>query len=123
MSRGTLPQTPERPMTEPDLPQQFGAYLLVERIGSGGMAEVFKSVAFGSEGFRRVLVVKRIRAELSGSADFVRMFSDEARITALLDHPNVVKVSDFGNVDGMYFLAMEYLDGKDLSNVMRVVRH
>jgi len=102
--------------------ERFGRYYLLERIGKGGMAEVFRAVTQGVEGFRRTFVVKRILAEKSGSRDFIRMFGDEARISALLHHPNIVQVYDFGQIDGSYFLVMEYLLGKDLSSVMRVLR-
>jgi serine/threonine protein kinase len=99
--------------------QRFGRYLLLERIGSGGMAEVFRAVAQGLEGFQRTFVLKRIRADHTTQADFLDMFVNEARISALLDHENIVQVYDFGEVEGCYFLTMEYLRGKDLSTVLR----
>jgi len=102
--------------------ERYGRYFLVERIGRGGMAEVFRAVAQGVEGFRRVFVIKRIRPEKSTSAELVRMFCDEARLSALLHHPNIVQVYDFGQISGTHFLAMEYLHGKDLAAVMRVIR-
>src|SRR5262245_25890642 len=86
--------------------ERFGRYFLLERIGKGGMAEVFRAVTQGAEGFRRMFVVKRILAEKSSSPNFIRMFSEEARISALLHHPNIVQVYDFGQVDGSYFLVM-----------------
>src|SRR5262249_18542233 len=76
-------------------PERLGRYLLIERIGAGGMAEVFRAVTFGAEGFRRVIVVKRIRRELSDAPEFLQMFFDEAKICALLHHPNIVQVYDF----------------------------
>jgi serine/threonine protein kinase len=102
--------------------ERFGRYFLVERIAVGGMAEVYRAVTHGVEGFRRTFVVKRILPEKASSPTFVRMFCDEARISALLHHPNIVQVYDFGHVRGSYFLAMEYLAGKDLSSLMRVLR-
>ena len=99
--------------------QRFGRYVLLERIGSGGMAEVFRAVAHGMEGFQRTFVVKKIRADHSQTNDFVEMFVNEARISALLTHENIVQVYDFGEVDGCYFLTMEYLRGRDLSLVLR----
>jgi len=74
------------------------------------------------QGFERVFVIKRIRPDRSDSPKFVQMFCEEARISALLDHPNIVQVYDFGQIDGAYFMAMEYLRGKDLSTVMRALR-
>lgn len=102
--------------------ERYGRYFLIERIGRGGMAEVFRAVAQGVEGFRRVFVIKRIRPEKSDSVELVKMFCDEARLSALLHHPNIVQVYDFGQISGTYFLAMEYLRGKDLAGVMRVMR-
>jgi eukaryotic-like serine/threonine-protein kinase len=99
--------------------QRFGRYVLLERIGSGGMAEVFRAVAHGVEGFQRTFVLKRIRADRSSSSNFVEMFVNEARISALLNHENIVQIYDFGEVEGCYFLTMEYLRGKDLSTVLR----
>jgi serine/threonine protein kinase len=102
--------------------ERFGRYYLLERIGKGGMAEVYRAVTQGVEGFRRMFVVKRILPDKSTSPEFIQMFGDEARISAVLHHPNIVQVYDFGQVNGAYFLAMEYLLGKDLSSVMRVLR-
>jgi eukaryotic-like serine/threonine-protein kinase len=100
----------------------FGRYQLLERIGKGGMAEVFRAIAQGVQGFEREFVVKRIRPDKSDSPKFVQMFCEEARISALLNHPNIVQVYDFGHIDGAYFMVMEHLVGKDLSTVMRAVR-
>jgi serine/threonine-protein kinase len=104
-------------------PERFGRYVLLDRIGAGGMAEVFKAVMPGAQGFRQTFVVKRILAERSRASDFVDMFVQEARIGSLLSHPNIVQVFDFGNVGGDYFLAMEYLRGRDVQAVMRQLRH
>jgi serine/threonine protein kinase len=98
---------------------RFGRYVLLERIGAGGMAEVFRAVAHGAEGFQRTFVLKRIRSDRSESTNFVDMFVNEARISALLDHENIVQTYDFGEVDGCYFLTMEYLRGRDLSTILR----
>jgi serine/threonine protein kinase len=102
--------------------ERFGRYFLLDKIATGGMAEVYRAVTHGVEGFRRTFVVKRILAENAASPAFIRMFCDEARISALLHHPNIVQVYDFGHVSGSYFLAMEYLLGKDLSSLMRFLR-
>jgi eukaryotic-like serine/threonine-protein kinase len=100
----------------------FGRYHLLELIGKGGMAEVFRAVAQGVQGFERVFVLKRIRPDRSDSPKMVHMFCEEARISALLHHPNIVQIYDFGQIDSAYFMVMEYLAGKDLSTVMRAVR-
>src|SRR5262245_44726926 len=118
------PPTSSRPRadTPSPLPLAFGRYVLVERIGSGGMAEVFRAMTVGSEGFRRILVVKKIREEYTTSPDFLRMFSDEAKVSALLNHPHIVQVYDLGQVGCAYLLAMEHLEGRDLVTVMRKLR-
>jgi serine/threonine protein kinase len=103
-------------------PERFGRYVLLDRIGVGGMADVFRAVMPGVEGFQRTFVVKRILAERAKSPYFVEMFIQEARINALLHHPNIVQVFDFGNVDGTYFLAMEYVRGRDVSAILRRLR-
>ena len=103
-------------------PERFGRYVLLDRIGVGGMADVFRAVMPGVEGFRRTFVVKRILAERAKSPYFVEMFIQEARINAILHHPNIVQVFDFGNVGGTYFLAMEYVRGRDVSAILRRLR-
>jgi serine/threonine protein kinase len=102
-------------------PQPFGRYELLERMGSGGMADVFRAASVGSQGFRRVVVIKRVRRALAGSPEILRLFRDEARISALLNHPNIVQVHDFGRVDGAPFLALEYVQGRDLRAVLRAL--
>jgi len=91
-------------------------------IGKGGMAEVYRAVAHGLEGFQRVFVIKRILKDKSTAPEFVEMFVNEARISALLNHPNIVQIYDFGQIDGNYFLAMEHVRGKDLLSVLRQLR-
>jgi serine/threonine protein kinase len=106
----------------PHAPEHYGRYRLIERIGKGGMAEVFRAYVEGFEGFRDTFVIKRIRPEKADSAELVTMFCDEARICALLSHPNIVAVYDFGQIGGAYFMAMEYLRGHDLGAVMRACK-
>jgi serine/threonine protein kinase len=103
-------------------PIRFGRYVLLDRIGLGGMAEVFRAVMPGVEGFKRTFVVKRILAPHSQSPKFVEMFIREARIGAMLNHPNIVQVYDFGSVDGAHFLVMEYLRGRDILEIIRRLR-
>lgn len=102
--------------------ERFGRFVLLEPIGRGGMAEVFRAVAHGVEGFQRVFVIKRILKEKSESKDFIDMFVAEARVSALLNHPNIVQIYDFGQIGGSYFITMEYLRGKDLLSVLRQLR-
>jgi serine/threonine-protein kinase len=86
------------------------------------MAEVFRAIAHGVEGFKRVFVVKRIHKDKSAVPALREMFIHEARLSALLNHPNIVQVYDFGILDGCYFISMEYLRGKDLLLVLRQLR-
>jgi serine/threonine protein kinase len=107
------------PAPAPRTPTAFGKYQLVERLGRGGMAEVWKARIVGPAGFQRTLVVKRILPHLVEDEQFVKMFVAEARLSARLNHANIVQVFELGDVDGEYFLAMEYVRGRDLVSVMR----
>src|SRR5579863_10163941 len=100
----------------------FGKYRLVRKLAQGGMAEIFLALENGPRGFERVIVLKRVLAELCKSAELVQMFLDEAKLAALLDHPNVVKTFDLGVVRGRYYLAMEYLAGEDLGAILQQAR-
>jgi serine/threonine protein kinase len=97
----------------------LGRYLLVERIGEGGMAEVFTAVSFGAEGFRRSFVVKRLRPEMAANANAVAHFIEEANNVSKLVHPNIVPVFDFGEVAGAFFIAEEHIVGRDLGRLNR----
>ena len=94
-------------------------YRLTEKIGSGGMAEVFRAVGEGPAAFERPFVVKRIHPRLSGKPEFVRMFVDEANISARLIHPNIVQVFEFASQDGSYYLVMEPVEGIDMAWLLR----
>jgi len=95
----------------------FGRYLLLDQLGEGGMAQVYTAVTFGAEGFRRTFVVKRLRAELSRDPAVVAQFIDEANLGSTLVHSNVIPVFDFGKVGDEYYLAQEYILGRDLGRV------
>ena len=98
---------------------QLGKYQLVRKLASGGMAEVFLVKAAGPRGFEKTLVLKRILPHLAEDEAFVEMFLGEAKLAAQLDHPNVVQIFDFGEADGSYFLAMEYIDGPTLRRLIK----
>jgi serine/threonine protein kinase len=102
-------------------PIQFGKYTLFERIGRGGMADVFKGRVQGPAGFERVFVVKRILPHLSDDPQFTKMFIEEAKLSARLNHPNIVQVFELGAVDKEYFIAMEHVKGRDLAETMRTL--
>ncbi len=94
-------------------------YTLLDRIGMGGMAEVFKGKLSGAEGFEKVVVIKKLLPQFAQDAEIVAHFIAEAKLAALLQHENIAQIYDFGELDGSYFIAMEYLVGKDLYTVMR----
>ncbi len=98
---------------------RVGPYLLGERLGAGGMAEVY--VAYAKEGSARRYAMKRILPQLARDTRFVAMFCDEARICAELDHPNIVKVVDFGEHQGDLFMVMEFVDGTSCARLLRAV--
>src|SRR5687768_15312826 len=91
----------------PSQPQRYGRYLITDRIGHGGMAEVFLALSTGPEGFQRQVALKCILPHLGGDPEFVRMFIDEARVCGRLSHPNIVQVHELGLHDGRYFIVME----------------
>ncbi len=98
--------------------ETFGNYLLLKKIGSGGMAELYMARQTGVMGFERVLAIKRILPHLTEDAEFIQMFINEAKLAAQITHPHVAQVYDFGAVDGVYYMAMEYVMGKSLSYVL-----
>ena len=97
----------------------YGPYRLLKKIAVGGMAEVFKAKRTGVEGFEKVVAVKRILPHLSDNKEFVDMFIDEAKMVAGLTHPNIVQISDLGKIDKSYYIAMEYVHGRDLRTILR----
>ncbi|MFB6265415.1 MAG: serine/threonine protein kinase, partial [Bradymonadaceae bacterium] len=98
-------------------PVPFGKYYLLERISVGGMAEIYKAKAFGVEGFERVLAVKKILSNIAEDESFIEMFVDEAKIAGQLNHPNIAQIYDLGKVDDAYYIALEYISGKDLKTI------
>lgn len=100
-------------------PLMLGPYELLQRIATGGMAEVYLARRAGPRGFQKVVAVKRILPQLSQDNEFVAMFVDEARVCARLVHPNIVQVFDFGEHDGELYMAMEYVDGTTAARLVR----
>ncbi|MDP9003095.1 MAG: serine/threonine protein kinase [Myxococcota bacterium] len=91
-----------------------GRYRLIAELGQGGMATVYLAVAMGTSGFRKLAVVKLLRPEIAVDDEFVQMFLDEARLSARLNHPNIVHTYDVGVDEVGHLIAMEYLDGVSL---------
>ena len=98
--------------------QRIGPYLLQQKIARGGMAELFLADYVRRDGFRRKVAIKRILPHLAGNKDFIKMFTREARLAALLQHPNIVQIFDYGKIENAYFIAMEYIDGKNLEEIL-----
>lgn len=106
-----------------DNPQPFGRYVLTARVAAGGMATVYLAQAQVGDALNgKPLALKHLHPHLSENEDFVRMFLDEGRVAKQLDHPNVVRVYDVGTVDSDYYLVMEYVDGRDLAQLITALR-
>jgi serine/threonine protein kinase len=99
------------------LPEQFGKYSLLGHLATGGMAEVWLARQVGLQGFEKIVVIKRARPELT-DPETTRLFLDEARLVATLQHPNIAQVYEIGAVGGSYFFVMEYVDGADLRRLI-----
>jgi eukaryotic-like serine/threonine-protein kinase len=93
-------------------------YRILERIASGGMAEVFRGVQEGLQGFRKHVAIKRVLPALTKNKKFISMFLDEARLSLGLQHANIAQVFDIGHVDDTYFIVMEFVDGVDLKAIL-----
>ncbi len=101
---------------------RLGRYELITQIGQGGMAEVQLAIQRGPAGFEKLVVVKLVHENLATQKTFVDMLLEEARMAALVKHPNVVDIYDLGQAEGRYFIAMEYLEGEPLLAVLRAGR-
>jgi TonB family protein len=98
---------------------RFGQYVLIDKIATGGMAEVWKARMRGVEGFQKIVAIKKILPHLSDNQDFVEMFIDEAKLAAQLNHNNIIHIYDLGKIQSSYYIAMEYIDGFDLKTILR----
>jgi serine/threonine protein kinase len=117
MSDSPLPLAPDRYTG-----RRLGKYEVVCRLSSGGMSEIFLAFQRGLAGFRKLVVLKQILPDISGEEDIVRMFLDEAKITAAFNHPNIAQVFDLDVQDDELFLAMEFVPGATLIEVARACR-
>ncbi|MCH7665160.1 MAG: protein kinase [Acidobacteria bacterium] len=113
----SLPETP----VEGDR-GRFGQYRLDERIAVGGMAEVWRASMLGMEGFRKTIAIKKILPHLAENSEFVAMFIEEAKLAAQLSHENLVEIYDLGKIGESFFIAMEFVDGKDLRGLLNRLR-
>ncbi|HYV41337.1 MAG TPA: protein kinase, partial [Thermoanaerobaculia bacterium] len=104
-------------------PDRFGQYEILERISSGGMAELFRARRSGVEGFQKIVAIKKILPHIAGDEEFITMFADEAKLAAQLNHPNIVHIFDLGKIEaGGYFIAMEHVEGRDLRSILHMAR-
>ncbi len=102
--------------------QRFGKYRLLDRLATGGMAEIYRARYTAAAGVTKELVIKKILPAFADNRRFVQMFIDEAKISVGLSHGNIAQVFDFGEIGGEYFLAMEFVDGQPLSRLLKALR-
>ena len=118
-SAGAGPNGPARaPGSDDSFPKMIDRYELLKKLATGGMAEIFLAKQSGLEGFEKVVVLKRILGHLAQDEEFVSMFLDEARIAAKLSHPNIVQIYDLGKSESSYYIAMEYVSGRNVQHLM-----
>ncbi len=98
--------------------ETLGPYHLVSKAAQGGMAELYLADYIRQDGFRRRVALKRILPHFAANEEFISMFIREARLAALLQHPNIIQVFDYGKISDISFIAMEYIDGKNLGEIM-----
>lgn len=100
-------------------PTRFGKYILLDRINSGGMAEVYRAKVTGAEEFQRLIAIKRMLPQLVEDAEFTNMFIDEAKLAAQLSHANIVQIYELGSLHDQLYIAMELVMGRDLLHVLQ----
>ena len=116
-----MPKPPPSP-TPPFHPHLFGKFYLLQKLATGGMAEIFRAKASGAGGFEKELAVKRILPSLSKDQNFVRMLVNEAKLTVSLSHPTIAQVYELGEIGGVYFISMEYVEGATLHDLLHTSR-
>jgi serine/threonine protein kinase len=102
--------------------EQFGPYLVYERLGVGGMATVHRALEQGHDGFERTVALKRLLPHLAEDASFIKSFVREAKLASMLSHVNIVQIYELGRVGTEYFISMEYIDGRDVRRILRHAR-
>ncbi|MBI2212782.1 MAG: TonB family protein [Acidobacteria bacterium] len=113
------PARVEEPESKDDDGIRFGQYTLLEKIATGGMAEVWKARMKGVEGFQKTVAIKKILPHMSDNEEFVTMFVDEAKLAAQLNHNNIIHIYDLGRITNSYYIAMEFIDGDDLKSILK----
>ncbi|MFC2146748.1 protein kinase, partial [Acidobacteriota bacterium] len=112
-------KTPAAKAEEKKKADEVGGYEILGLIGRGGMAEIYKAKKKGVKGFEKIIALKKILSGYGTDAKYIEMFVDEAKIAAELSHPNIVQIHDLGKKDDYYFIAMEYVPGKDLRVILQ----
>ena len=112
--------TDDAPTNLQQQPTRLGRYTLLEQIGEGGMAQVFKARATGIEGFEKIVVVKRILPGHAKNKAFIDMLIAEAKVCSVLDHPNIVPIHELGASGDVYYIVMEYVGGLDLLQLFKL---
>ncbi len=113
---------PDKKPVPEDNPNEVGDYVLLGLIARGGMAEIYKAKKKGVKGFEKVIAIKKILSGYGEDDKYIEMLVDEAKIAAELSHPNIVQIYDLGRKDNYYFIAMEYVLGKDLREIQTRLR-
>ena len=103
-------------------PKTFGKFILLERVGMGGMAEVFRAKLLNTPDSERFFAIKRILPHLAKNSDFVKIFIDEAKVAVDLDHPNVCRIFELGRLGELHYIAMEYIAGRDVEAIQNYYR-
>ncbi len=119
-SEGSVDATGPRAI-DPGLPAVFGRYLLIQRLSRGGMGEIFLA-KHGLAGFEKLCVIKKVLPSLSEDEQFISRFIDEAQVAIKLQHVNVAQVFEVGRVGDEYFLALEYVEGRDLRRILTILQ-
>ncbi len=118
-----MPPPAPSPSVSASGPDRFGQYEILERIAAGGMAELYKARRSGVEGFQKIVAIKKILPHLADNEEFITMFADEAKLAAQLNHPNIVHIFDLGKIEaGGYFIAMEFVEGRELRAILQSAR-
>jgi TonB family protein len=113
---------PEKKAPPADNPNELGDYVLLGLIARGGMAEIYKAKRKGVKGFEKIIAIKKILSGYGEDDKYIEMLVDEAKIAAELSHPNIIQIYDLGRKDNYYFIAMEYVLGKDLREIQGRLR-
>ncbi len=109
---------PQPPAADTGNPSHAGRYELISKLAAGGMGEVFVARVSGAAGFQKPVVIKKILPHLVEEPTVVAALINEAKLMVMMDHPNIVQVLDLGEEGGTYFMAMEYVQGYNLSSII-----